>query len=189
MSGDLNHQGTDKLRRGRVSIPGARYFTTFWTQGRELGLSRPEVAEVLIEELRGLHCSSDIHLFSATIMPEHVHVLFELGRRLSLAQVHAKYKFKTRGLLAAAGLGWQGNYFDHRLREQVPMEQFARYIYLNPYRKQLLSVDAVWPYWVLHRPYTPEFVQHLIGGVTPPLEWLKSGSCASELVEADYRLC
>ena len=56
-----------------------------------MGLSSPSVASALINELRKLDSAEDFSLLAATVMPEHVHLLFTLGRRISLSQVHAKY--------------------------------------------------------------------------------------------------
>lgn len=185
MSGNLNHLGIDKLRRGRVSISGARYFTTVCTQGRKVGLCSPVVAQILLDELRALGESGDLTVLAATVMPEHVHLLFTLGRRISLSQVHAKYKVKTRRALREVGLAWQDNFFDHRLREQVPLERFARYIFLNPYAKGLVPLHKAWPFWMLADAYTPEFVLSLENEANPPVEWLQERGGAMRLVDED----
>jgi REP element-mobilizing transposase RayT len=185
MSERLNHLGVDRLRRGRVSIPGARYFTTICTEDRTVGLCEPDVASVLIAELQKLDGNGDLRLLAATVMPEHVHFLFILGNRLSLSQVHAKYKVKTRRALSRAGLMWQDNFFDHRLRYQVFFERFVRYIFLNPYVKGLVPLHEVWPYWVLSDAYTPEFMLSLENGVSPPVEWLQGMNGAMRLIDED----
>ena len=185
VSADLNHIGVDRLRRGRVSLPGAWYFTTVCTEGRYVGLDEPAVASVLLAELQKLDTNNDLSLLATTVMPEHVHLLFKLGHQITLSQVHAKYKSMTKHVLGAAGLSWQSNFFDHRLREQVPLERFARYIYLNPYAKGIVPRTEAWPFWQLGANYTPEFVLHLENGVSPPTEWLNRMSGATSLVEED----
>jgi putative transposase len=185
VSGNLNHLGIDQLRRGRVSIPGARYFTTVCTQGRKVGLCSHQMAQMLLDEVRALEESGDLTMLAATVMPEHVHLLFTLGRRISLSQVHAKYKAKTRRGLSEAGLAWQDNFFDHRLREQVPLERFARYIFLNPYAKGIVSLHEAWPFWMLSGAYTPEFMLSLVNEANPPIEWLHLPDGAVSLVQED----
>lgn len=61
-------------------------------------------------------------------MPDHIHLLFSLGSRLSLSQVIQKFKSKTKQALNSHDLKWQANFFEHRLRPDVEMEQFALYI-------------------------------------------------------------
>lgn len=180
-----NHQGADCLRKGRVSSAEARYFTTLCTAGRKTGLERPDVAEGLINALRALQRAGDVDLQCATVMPDHLHLLFILGQRLSLSQTHGKLKATTKETLARSGLAWQENFHDHRLRQNHFFEGFARYIFLNPYRKGLIRCRESWPWWVLNRNYRPEFVSALEEGRHPPEAWLCSRSSAQELIVQD----
>jgi REP element-mobilizing transposase RayT len=143
------------------------------------------MAQMLLDELRALEESGDLTMLAATVMPEHVHLLFTLGRRISLSQVHAKYKAKTKRGLSEDGLAWQDNFFDHRLREQVPLERFARYIFLNPYAKGIVSLHEAWPFWMLNDAYTPEFMLSLVNEANPPIEWLHLPDGAMSLVQED----
>lgn len=118
-------------------------------------------------------------------MPDHVHLLFTLKERITLGQVIGKLKSATRIALKSEQLQWQRNYFDHRLREQIPMEDFARYIFLNPYRKGLLPNNQTWPWWIINRNYKPEFIELLNEGIYPPPEWLKIEQSASALIKSD----
>jgi putative transposase len=143
------------------------------------------MAQMLLDELRALEESGDLTMLAATVMPEHVHLLFTLGRRISLSQVHAKYKAKTKRVLSEDDLAWQDNFFDHRLREQVPLERFARYIFLNPYAKGIVSLHEAWPFWMLNDAYTPEFMLSLVNEANPPIEWLHLPDGAMSLVQED----
>ena len=179
----MDHIGADRLRRGRVSIPHARYFITMVTQNRRHGLTENTVSDALVDAWRVSQADGDIDLLCATIMPNHCHLLYRLGARLRLDRVQAKLKSITSESLDAYGLEWQPNFFDHRLRENVEAEQFARYIYLNPYAKGLLSLNGIWPHWILSRKYCPEFIEHLACGVAPPKEWLLNYRNASQLID------
>lgn len=181
----MDHIGADRLRRGRVSIPHARYFITLVTQKRALGLNNQSIHASILSALRRLHTEKEIELFCATIMPDHFHLVYRLGSRLSLDRVQAKFKSMTRAALEVEGLSWQKNFYDHRLRENIPVEQFVRYVYLNPYAKGLLAMDCAWPCWMLNKNYRPEFFEHLIDGIAPPQEWLKSYRKATDLIEDD----
>ncbi|MGZ0708043.1 REP-associated tyrosine transposase [Coraliomargarita sp. W4R53] len=184
----LNHTGTDRLRKGRVSNPGARYFITNCTESRKAGLHLETTREALIDALRELHLNKDIALHCATVMPDHIHCLFTLGRTLTLSQTQGKFKSLTSSALEQSLLVWQKNYYDHRIRTDTFLEPFARYTFLNPYRKRLIPVHATWPGWVLNQTYKPEFSQHLTDDSYPPSEWLANGDTVNDLIEQDLLL-
>ena len=120
-------------------------------------------------------------------MPDHIHFLFTLGSRLSLGQCMIKFKAKTKEALEISELSWQRDFYDHQLRADDAMEGFARYIFLNPYRKSLLSAQGRWVYWHLSRQYSPEFMQHLDGNGAPPEPWIDHSFGIEELIESDIK--
>jgi hypothetical protein len=130
-----------------------------------------------------MHQSGDFDFHCGTVMPDHVHILFTLGQHLELSRLVAKFKSLTRSAMIDHGLQWQENYFDHRLRLDVLMERFARYVFLNPFRKGLLSIDEEWSGWVLNRNYRPEFLEHLSDGKYPKAEWLAHEISLSNLIQ------
>src|SRR4051812_47451739 len=101
---------TQDLLRGRLSRPGAQYFLTWVTDQR-----RPVFADLLTravarEHMAAIDQSADGSILAATVMPDHLHLLLELGSRLSLSEVVAKTKAGiTR---ACRGVKWQLNFFD-----------------------------------------------------------------------------
>lgn len=184
----LNHQGTDLLRKGRYSMAGERYFITLCTKDRRPGLTSPLIRESITQTLRKLQLASDIDLFCATTMPDHVHLLYRLGRTLSLPQVQGKFKRMTSPTLNQQELSWQPNYYDHRLRADSALESFSQYIFLNPYRKGLINSNETWPDWIINRNYCPEFYAHLKAGMTPPSEWIgKNDEGIGQLIHQDLR--
>ena len=132
---------TENLRIGRVSISHARYFITLCTDSRKINLTNPITATAILNTWRAQHCTHDYIFHCATIMPDHIHWLCTLGTQLTLAQVISKFKTKTKDAMEQAGLSWQRNYYDHRLRADDAQEPFSKYIFLNPYRKQLLTTS------------------------------------------------
>ena len=175
---------TKRLRKGRVSVPGARYFVTFCSQYRRAGLTAPAIEAGLVAVWRQQHQNEEIALQCATVMPDHVHILFTLGHTLSLSQIIRKFKSQSKRLLGGASMQWQANFFEHRLRPEVTLEPFARYIFLNPYRQGLLPLDAEWSGWVLSRRYHPEFLGNLRDGHYPHPEWLGDAPTAAELIDS-----
>jgi putative transposase len=158
---------------------------TLCSKDRKPDLTAPTISGSILLGLRRLQTDGDYDLHCATSMPDHVHLLFTLKERLSLGQVVGKFKATTKAALQTQQLEWQQNYFDHRLREHIPMEDFARYIFLNPYNKGLTPYDQNWPMWILSRKYRPEFTELLIDGIYPPSEWKQWAQSASELVQSD----
>ena len=103
-------------------------------------------------------------------MPDHVHLLFELGGRLSLDRVVAKWKASVRR--AVVGCKWQANYFEHRLCPGEPAESYAWYVFMNPYKAGLISVDEVWPGWWRDAPVRWDFLQAARSGLCPQPQWM-----------------
>ena len=142
----LPQRRNPNLWRRRVSLPGARYFITCCTRERRAGLTRPSVAKALQEHLSSIEVS-DAEVFCVTVMPDHVHVLFRLGVRLKLGQLVGRLKVQTRDALRPWNLGWQDDYFEHRLGPDEESEPYARYLFLNPYRAGLIPQNEDWPWW------------------------------------------
>ena len=130
--------GYESLRCGRVSIERATYFVTVCTHERRVGLTDHVCAVGVRTQLRTIECDHVAEVAAAVIMPDHLHFLFTLTGNLAVGQVVARLKFKTRLALARFGLRWQGNYFEHRLRPDDPLEDVIRYMFLNPYAAGLL---------------------------------------------------
>ena len=105
-------------------------------------------------------------------MPDHIHLLVTVGERLSLGQCVGRLKAKTRYLLSAASLRWQGNYFEHRLKADEPIETVLRYMFLNPYRANLLKLAEAYPWFWLGSAET-EWFRPQTNNDRPFPEWLR----------------
>jgi putative transposase len=165
---------TSDLHRGRSSTAGARYFITCCTEHRNVGLDTPIVGASLLANVRTSDAVLDTTTFGFVIMPDHLHWLFGLGGRLSLGQVIGKFKRATSADLAAHGLAWQRDFFEHRLRIDETVESYARYIYLNPYRRARelqISTGRVQSAWWTPQPEQLRFLTLLNPDGTPPPEW------------------
>jgi putative transposase len=116
-----------ELSKGRLSHSDCRYFITFCVNGRR---RVPTDAVALRIKSEALMIESDAAVGQSTlmIMPDHVHWLFSLGQRLTLGQVVARLKAKTRPVLATRGAAWQPNYFEHRLRIEEDRIVCALYV-------------------------------------------------------------
>ncbi len=105
-------------------------------------------------------------------MPDHLHVLATLSGRLAVGQAVGKIKTLTKPALTSAGAAWQENFHEHRLRPADLPGNYARYIFLNPYRGKLIGRCEHWPFWTKAPNVDFDFMQLLDVGRWPPEEWL-----------------
>jgi REP element-mobilizing transposase RayT len=171
-SNELPIRRTADLRKGRLSLPGARYFITCSTIRPQTHLTDIACARPVLDTFHRLEQDADIILSCATIMPDHLHLLLAITGRLSIARIVAKLKTLTHDVLARHNIGWQANYFEHRLRPEDAANPYAMYIFLNPYRAGLISRQSVWPWWIRGEQADFDFLSHLEMGQFPPSEWL-----------------
>lgn len=161
---------TERLRIGRVSLPGARYFVTACVQGREPVLMVDVQLKRVLAGMDELTLAGDWRLLAASVMPDHVHVLFTLGERLPFDRVVAKLKSRARA--ADSVWRWQANVFEHRLRADEDAEDYAFYIFMNPYRAGLVDMSRSWPGWMCGAGWRWRFEDGLSVAGAPPSEWI-----------------
>lgn len=162
---------TDRLHIGRISNEGAGYFVTFVTASRKPWLAHRKNHAVLLSVLRSWHDEQRGSVLAATVMPDHVHVLFQLGPELTVGQAVARWKSGMRKVVGYAE-AFQRDFWEHRLREAEDAENYALYAYLNPYRAGLLRQDEVWPGWWAPEPAIFRFSAALDANGGPPQEWV-----------------
>lgn len=163
---------TSDLLIGRFSRPRFTYFVTLCEVNRQPVLTEARTATAIRDAILGLHQAADLELVAGTLMPDHVHLLFVLGERLSLSRIIGKLKTQTSGPLRDGAARWQDNYYDHRLREADAREPFAKYIFLNPYRANLLSRKESWAHWFRAGPINFAFEEAVRTLGEVPREWL-----------------
>jgi REP element-mobilizing transposase RayT len=163
---------TSALSAHRCSRSDTAYFVTICTRWRMLGLTAAPVAGVVPGNVAASDAQCDTITHAFTIMPDHVHWLFTLGRRLSLGRVMAKLKSQSKDSLTTAGLAWQRDFFEHRLRSVELIEPYGLYVFLNPYRADLLSAREKWAHWWCPRSDSFRFMLRLNADGTPPPAWI-----------------
>ena len=162
---------TARLRFRRLSLTGSYYFVTCCTKDRDRVLTERQTAAALVEVLRSMETSQDIVLAAATIMPDHVHLLFALGARLRIGQVIGKMK-ALACRRAVTDWVWQEESFEHQVRLNDSLEDYGFYVFMNPYRAGLCSLSERWSWWICPEPGEFGFLAHLEGGKPVPEEWI-----------------
>ncbi len=153
--------GSQALRRGRVSEPGRAYFITKATRLRLSAalppaqrmaagpLVQPGVPEILLGSLRWLEDLALIRLIAYCLMPDHIHLLFQLGTGASLAGVMRRFASFT-GLQVARVGGpaplWADGFQDHALRAEESLADIVAYIEENPVAAGPVASAADWPW-------------------------------------------
>lgn len=83
-------------------------------------------------------------------MPDHVHLLLQLGRA-RLSEVVGRLKGRSAAQLnrkiGRSGRFWEPGFHDHALRRDENVRQAARYIVANPLRAGLVERLGDYPYW------------------------------------------
>ena len=138
------------LRKGRHSQPGQIYCLTFTVSKREPLLSF-ETAPILARLLYKNAIVKDHTLLCWVIMPDHVHLLIQLGHKESLSTFVANLKGQSsrqiNQALQRSGPFWQDGFYDHALRSEDDCKAFARYIVANPIRAGLVTSVRNYAFW------------------------------------------
>lgn len=117
---------------------------------RRIDLANATVAEMVVEAIEHRARLGTWHMFEYVVMPNHVHLFFELGND-RLKPVLEGFKDWT-GSRAARILRfkeerfWQKEWFDHWSRSDEEDERIAEYIRQNPVKAELVSDFRQWPY-------------------------------------------
>ena len=143
-------KGPNALRRGRSSQPGVSYFLTLCVVNRAPVLI-PDAARVILTEATRMMTEGIWELRCITVMPDHLHLFITLGKCRTLDQAVARLKVAAKSALRRHAATWQSNFYDHRLRANDSLEATIRYIWMNPYRKNLIPVTEEW-LWFYCRP-------------------------------------
>ena len=123
---------------------GAIYFITICCHQRGFNqLCRDDTAAALTKTARIYHERTRWNLILPLLMPDHLHALIGVDGQTSLAQLIRDYKRITAKV---AGVKWQRNFFDHRLRHDENLAEKFAYICQNPVRAGLIPSEKNWRY-------------------------------------------
>ncbi len=107
-------------------------------------LAIPKIVANALKEFDG----SRYWLFARSVMPNHVHVLFQTIGKMPLATIlHTWKSFSAKAankILGRSGDFLQREYYDHLIRNQNEFDRGARYVLENPSKAGLKDWPWVW---------------------------------------------
>ncbi len=102
-----------------------------------------ETAKVVLQTLRFYQDRGDLWLHLLVLMPDHLHGILSFNREVGMQKSIREFKKYTA---KKAGIRWQRDFFDHRLRKDESYVEKAYYIRMNPVRAGLCAKPEEWPY-------------------------------------------
>ena len=106
-------------------------------------LARPETWKSIDETLRIRELAGDLKVRLVLAMPDHLHGLISFGGVKPMKKVITDLK---SWLAKCAGVRWQRDFFDHRIRSWESGAEKAAYIQQNPVRAGFVERSEDWPY-------------------------------------------
>lgn len=164
--------GYAALRRYRRSRPGSDYFLTINLATRGRGLEIPALTNAVINRWEQLDAQGYWRVRTGTVMPDHLHLLIRLGDIAPLDECLKRFKGRLQSALRWHGLKWQEGYYDHEVRAGDDPLPIFLYIYLNPYRAELVPDTQTWPGYRC-RPEDWDWFGALTKESAPQPEWLR----------------
>ncbi|MAX54725.1 MAG: transposase [Alcanivoracaceae bacterium] len=139
------------LRHGRYSAANTNYHVTIVCAERHPVFQNFDLARLAIKAMQ----HSDSLGFTSTcafvVMPDHIHWLFQLGKKDNLSRVVQRVKSQTTRNLRQTGWQtgplWQAGFHDHAVRNEECLVQIARYIVANPLRAGIVRSVRDYPHW------------------------------------------
>lgn len=139
------------LRKDRYSKPGTYYFLTIAVAGRRKLFMNLENAIIVLDAIQWLRDANRFAVSAAVLMPDHLHLVGQLGQSTLSRVMHTLKSYSARSL-AAAGVEtpvWQEGYYDHALRDDEDYRGKVTYLLQNPVRAGLVSRVDEYPFVIL----------------------------------------
>ncbi|WP_082355584.1 MULTISPECIES: REP-associated tyrosine transposase [Pseudoalteromonas] len=143
-------KNSHNLRKGRISLANHYYCVTIVTYHREALLMDLYLNRAFICEMKRLEEEGAAKTIAFVFMPDHIHWLFQLQLKMELSGVIRTFKGRTTKIArmnAQLNKFWQPDYYDHLIRNESDLINYARYIVANPLRGELVKNVSLYPYW------------------------------------------
>ena len=120
----------------------------------ECWLRQPELAQLVADALR-FHAGQRFDLLAWVVMPNHVHVVVRPLGGFTLSQITKSWKgftaHEANGKLGRTGEFWQGESYDHLIRDDEDMHRCCHYTTMNPVNARLCAQPEDWRWSSAHR--------------------------------------
>ncbi len=130
-----------RLRLFRRSEPGRTYSVTLCCVNREPLLERAEAKDTAARLIEEALAHGFSRLDGYVVMPDHVHLMFELGTEKELAGAIGDLKKliarRVNAALGRSGALWEEGYYEHTIRSEEDYVVYLNYILDNPVRREL----------------------------------------------------
>jgi putative transposase len=144
-------RGHKALRIGRCSLSQHVYHVSTSTHLRQPLFADFYSARIVARCLNDRVSLGQSQLLAWVVMPDHIHLLVQLGEVGSLSRVVNRLKGSAARAvnlrLGRVGPVWQRAFHDHMLRKEEDLEPVGRYIVANPLRAGLVSRISDYPHW------------------------------------------
>jgi len=142
------HSHDDRLRLQRLIF---REMEAWLDRAERITYLRDSaIAEVVVDAIEHRARQSVWHMFEYVVMPNHVHLFFELlgGRLKSALEDFKEWTGRRAGsLIRLSGQRfWQKEWFDHWSRSDEEDERIAAYIRQNLVKAGLVADYCQWPF-------------------------------------------
>jgi REP element-mobilizing transposase RayT len=112
-------------------------------------LRQPQIAQTVADVLR-FHAGQRFDLLAWVLMPNHVHAVVRPTAGFSLSQVLHSWKGysakEANRLLHREGDFWQGESYDHLIRDDEDLHRCCHYTTMNPVNARLCARPEDWPW-------------------------------------------
>ena len=131
-------------------MPGHCYHVTFTTASRAPFFLDRSLAGTASAALTHPDFLGTTVMLAWVLMPDHAHLLLQLGSREPLARVANRLKSasarKTNAVRGKTGALWSPGYYDHAMRVDEDLRTTAEYILANPVRAGLVERIEEYPF-------------------------------------------
>jgi len=136
------------------TFPGSTYYVTFNLASGELSAVE---RQIVLEHVKSGH-GRFYDLAAATVMPDHVHIIFKPLAQFDPSLIMKGIKGVSARLLNlhrnAVGCVWQEESWDHILRSVEEFDEKLQYMYNNPIKAGLVADGDLYNGWY----FNPDFI-------------------------------
>jgi putative transposase len=139
-----------KPPRDRAPSASNTYFVTANAFASQAIFQSERMANLLIETLLDYRSQGKYLLHEFVIMPNHLHILFTTGTRVTLERtvqfIKGGFSHRAGKRLEMHGENWQHGYVDHRIRDVSDFAQHKQYIRQNPVKANLVETPETYAF-------------------------------------------